>query len=82
MIVDEYQIRYFSPALKVEQQRILENNFEVAASFDPYNHGSGVVPKFDPQDAFYAPLTGFAALNRPGPKIRIFRRRSAVSAFR
>ena len=33
---------------------------------------SGTEPSFDPIDAFYVPLAGFSAVERPGPTIRIF----------
>lgn len=38
------------------------------------NPGSGVgTPTFEYWDAFLVPLTGFAAVNRPGPRLRLYR---------
>ena len=30
---------------------------------------------YDPQDAFFLPLSGFATVDRPGPTIRIYHHR-------
>ena len=32
---------------------------------------------YDPQDAFFMPVSGFSTVRRPGPTIRIYRHRDA-----
>jgi 4-amino-4-deoxy-L-arabinose transferase-like glycosyltransferase len=53
--------------------RWLEENAEVAASFDPYRPGSDTVPVFYPADAFYIPFAGLDAVVRGGPLVRIWK---------
>ena len=41
-------------------------------TFDPFVRGEPL-PEYDPIDAFYVPLAGLSAVERPGPVMRIFR---------
>ncbi len=56
-----------------ELARQLESQAVLMARFDPFVAGEHSPPVYDPIDAYYAPLAGFAALERPGPLIRIYR---------
>lgn len=56
-----------------EFARQLESQAVLMARFDPFVAGEHSPPVYDPLDAYYAPLAGFAALERPGPLIRIYR---------
>lgn len=60
-------------ALQLESQAVL------VAQFDPFAAGERPAPVYDPTDAYYAPLAGFAALERPGPLIKIYRLRAKGS---
>jgi len=40
---------------------------------DPMRPGGGDPPAFDAADAFYAPLTNITSMERPGPRIRIWK---------
>jgi hypothetical protein len=55
-----------------EFARQLESQAVLVARFDPFVAGSPL-PVYDPQDAYYAPLAGFAGVERPGPLIKIYR---------
>ena len=48
------------------------SGLEAAAEFDPFLPGAGI-PVYDPLDAYFAPLSGHAAVHRPGPGLRIYR---------
>lgn len=50
----------------------LEQVAERRALFDPLVDG-GAERHYDPIDAFYAPVSGFAGVERPGPRIAIYR---------
>ncbi len=51
----------------------LEAGAVLAASFDPFVKGETRSPVYDPIDAYFVPLAGFGAVERPGPLIRIYR---------
>lgn len=44
----------------------------LAARFDPFAEGARAALVYDPIDAYYVPLAGFGAVERPGPLIRIY----------
>ena len=50
----------------------LEQVAERRALFDPLVD-NGAERHYDPIDAFYAPVSGFAGVERPGPRIAIYR---------
>ncbi|MBM3278360.1 MAG: glycosyltransferase family 39 protein [Candidatus Handelsmanbacteria bacterium] len=56
-----------------ELARQLESQAVLMARFDPFLVGEHPAPMYDPADAYYVPLAGFAALERPGPLIKIYR---------
>lgn len=58
--------------VEAEFARQLESQAVLMARFDPFVPGHPP-PVYDPLDAYYAPLAGFDALERPGPLIRIYR---------
>ena len=41
--------------------------------FDPFRKASSVTPYFFPRDAFYLPYSGFAAMERGGPIVTVWR---------
>jgi hypothetical protein len=42
-------------------------------TIDPFKPGAAVVPRYEEADAFFVPLSGFAAVSRPGPRLRLYR---------
>ena len=54
-----------------EIDAILREVGTVVAVFDPY--GPGARPVYDPHDAFFVPVAGFAGVRVPGPRITIYR---------
>jgi hypothetical protein len=53
----------------------LQADYDLAVSFTGIDSEAGRRAIYDQQDAFYAPLDGFAGIARPGPGVRIFLRR-------
>jgi hypothetical protein len=56
----------------------LAGSFVEARTFSPLAAGltpADVDPAFDRNDMFYVPYAGFAGFERPGPVLRIFRRK-------
>jgi hypothetical protein len=53
--------------------RWLEEHGELIATFDPYRRDAEVEPRFYRSDAFYIPYSGFEAVERGGPLIRIWK---------
>jgi hypothetical protein len=72
-LVDEHPIRYFSPPLKPQAVEVLKARGELAVEFSPFRATSSEVPVFDVQDAFYVPVAGFSAVERPGSIVRIYK---------
>jgi 4-amino-4-deoxy-L-arabinose transferase-like glycosyltransferase len=60
-------------------QRLADEKYEVVHRVDATREGikDG---NYDPQDAFFLPVTGFGSVLRPGPTILIYRRRAEVKA--
>ncbi|MSS72244.1 MAG: hypothetical protein EXS64_12250 [Candidatus Latescibacteria bacterium] len=52
---------------------ILEAHATPVAVFDPFSPGSSPRPVYDSIDAFFVPMAGFSGVERPGPKIAIYR---------
>lgn len=50
--------------------------FELVHRVDVFSGDRGATA-YDPQDAYYVPMTGFAEVERPGPQVRVYRRRRA-----
>jgi hypothetical protein len=42
----------------------------VALTIDPFSDGAA--PVYDPHDAFFVPVAGFAGVSQPGPKLTIY----------
>jgi hypothetical protein len=53
----------------------MQADYDLAVSFTGIDGEAGRRAIYDQQDAFYAPLDGFAGIARPGPGVRIFLRR-------
>jgi 4-amino-4-deoxy-L-arabinose transferase-like glycosyltransferase len=51
----------------------LERHATLLRTFDPYRDASGIEPTFFRSDAFYIPFSGFDAVERGGPVIRIWK---------
>jgi hypothetical protein len=54
-----------------EIDAILREVGTVVSVFEPY--GPGARPVYDPHDAFFVPVAGFAGVRVPGPRITIYR---------
>ena len=50
----------------------LERDAVPVKSFNPFKEGKDI-PTYDPIDAYYVPLAGFGAVERPGPLLKIWR---------
>ena len=61
----------FSSTLDREKFSALEPSLKLVAEFDPFL-GDASDAQFDEQDAYYVPLAGLDAVERPGPRIRIY----------
>jgi 4-amino-4-deoxy-L-arabinose transferase-like glycosyltransferase len=72
-LVDEHPIRYFSPQPMPQAVETLEARGELAVEFSPFSGTGSEVPVFDVQDAFYVPVAGFSAVERPGSIVRIYK---------
>jgi hypothetical protein len=55
-------------------QRLAADRYEVVTTVAATRDGAAD-GNYDPQDAFFLPVTGFGAILRPGPTIRIYHRR-------
>lgn len=69
IVINEHPLSYsrLAPEMKV----LLEDALEEVYSIKGGGEGSQDVV-YDPFDAFYVPLSGFAEVDLPGPKIRVF----------
>ncbi len=70
IVTHEHPLVYsqVDPLLK----RQLEEEAVLAQCFDPFR-GAWSDLVYDPLDAYYAPVAGSAAVERPGPLIRVYR---------
>jgi hypothetical protein len=66
-------LQIFSPGLSPEQERELSTRATLVFEADPMRRGATSLPIFDAGDAFYAPLRNAASMERPGPRIRIWK---------
>jgi hypothetical protein len=62
-----------SPRLNEHFARQLAQSAELAQLYEPYILSSDVEPIYDLADAFFAPVGGMAAVERPGPRVSIYR---------
>lgn len=69
VVVHEHPLEYSRPDTALVRQ--LEAEAVLCARLDPFVKGAAA-PAYDPQDAFYVPLGGFAAVRRPGPAISVY----------
>jgi hypothetical protein len=69
LVHHEYPLPYSSRPLPS-----LPSGWRLAADFTPFEAGAKVAPVLEPLDAFYLPLARFNGIERPGPRIRIYRR--------
>ncbi len=70
VITHEHPLAYsqVDPAFKEE----LEREAVLVRRFNPFS-GRAESPVYDPVDAYYVPLAGYAGVERPGPSIQIYR---------
>lgn len=66
-------LQIFSPGPSPEQERELGTRATLVFEADPMRRGATSLPIFDAGDAFYAPLRNAASMERPGPRIRIWK---------
>ncbi|MDG2305035.1 MAG: glycosyltransferase family 39 protein [Candidatus Binatia bacterium] len=65
----------FSSTIDPALLRRLEPRLELLTEFSPFvEDGEGA--SFDAQDAYYVPITGLDAVDRPGPVVKIYRVRA------
>lgn len=72
VVTQESPLRAFA-AVDERMRGTLEAHAAPLAVFDPFAPGSSPRPVYDPIDAFFVPMAGFAGVERPGPKITIYR---------
>ena len=70
IVTHDHPLFYSQVAPRLEAE--LANEATLVQRFDPFM-GEGVLPSFDPIDAYYAPVAGYGSAERPGPLIRIYR---------
>ena len=71
LITHEHPYVRFS-ALRGEVKEWLATDARLLAVFDPFRAGARVTPFFYRDDAFYLPWSGFGAVDRGGPILRIW----------
>lgn len=69
----------FSSRVDPEALRALRPEFELVHRIDAFR-GDRRATAYDPQDAYYVPMSGFDEVERPGPEIRVYRRRSTATS--
>jgi dolichyl-phosphate-mannose-protein mannosyltransferase len=62
----------YSPGLSAAQLAALNSGADLVYDINPITDGAAA-PIFDPNDAFYAPIQHITSMERPGPRIRIWR---------
>lgn len=62
----------FSSQVDPAAMAALAPRLELLKEFDPFR-GPRSDAVFEPLDAYYIPMDGFAAVERPGPRVRIYR---------
>jgi hypothetical protein len=72
VVTQESPLRTFG-AVDERMGEILGRHATPLAVFDPFAPGASPRPVYDPIDAFFVPLAGFAGVERPGPKITVYR---------
>ncbi len=70
------EMRLYSPGPSSAQLAALESSADLWFDLNPIKDGAPA-PIFDENDAFYAPIQHIASMERPGPRIRIWRIRPA-----
>jgi hypothetical protein len=61
----------FSSRVDPQAFALLEPRLKLVAEFDPFT-GPREDAIFEPADAYYIPTHGFAAVSRPGPRVRVY----------
>jgi hypothetical protein len=62
----------FSSHVDPDALAALAPRLRLLATFDPFV-GDRSAAVFEPLDAYYIPMHGFAAVERPGPRVRVYR---------
>ena len=70
------QLPRWSHGPSPRQQSELGAQAALVLDIDPIRPGAAT-PVFDPEDAFYVPIRNVASMERPGPRIRIWRLKKA-----
>lgn len=52
---------------------LLKERGTILFDIDPFRHDVPVKPRYESVDAFFVPLDGFAAVERPGPRLVLYR---------
>ena len=64
----------FSSHLSPATRTTLDRTATLVAEFDPFRTGAREGAVFEFWDAYYIPIRGFDAVERPGPHLRVYRR--------
>jgi hypothetical protein len=62
----------FSPGPTPAEQKALDSEATLVLDINPIKEGTPM-PVFDPSDAFYVPFQHISSMDRPGPRIRIWK---------
>lgn len=69
VLMHEHEL--FSSTVQLERREALLPRLRLLAEFDPYKKGRSDAV-FEGSDAYYIPFHGFGAMERPGPRIRVY----------
>jgi len=76
VLVDDSLLKLYSPPERPEWSAWLSTNAKLLFKVSPYLSPSPTekppVVYYDQLDAFYLPVSGFKAITRPGPRIRLY----------
>jgi hypothetical protein len=74
VVMDRYFLPYYSD-FPVGLPEALRTDFELVATFSCLKPGAEPMPMFELQDAFFLPVARFYGIERPGPEIKIYKRK-------
>jgi len=75
VLIDVHPIVMFSPPLNSEMEVTLATKYQLVFEETPFTRDGRRTGLYDPSDAFYVPIAQGGGVVRPGPIIRIYRRK-------
>jgi hypothetical protein len=72
IVIDKHLISFFSPDPPKEVVNLIKERAKLIVSFNPYPGAKQIKPVFEPNDAFYVPLTNFENVTMAGPELEIY----------